>query len=243
MNTRCKSCGKQLKLSEKMLESIAKLGPGKAIRVKCPGCAEAIALDASVVASAQASVKAREEADEKKVEVKKKGAKDFIRPPSPPDIEWLEEGIFDEEQVIEDVPLAMILMQDSDERDKIIESIEGIGYKTEIVKDVEEAIEKMQFTEYSAVVLHSGFEGQGLESSTFHQYMCKMEMSRRRFIFYTLVGREFHTLYNLQALAYSANLVVNDKEIPYFNIIIRKAIPDYEELFGPITEELRIHGK
>jgi hypothetical protein len=68
-------------------------------------------------------------------------------------------------------------------------------------------------------------------------------MSRRRFIFYIVIGKEFRTLYNLQSLAYSANLVVNDTEIPYFNVIIRKAIPEYEELFGPITEELRIHGK
>lgn len=73
--------------------------------------------------------------------------------------------------------------------------------------------------------------------------MYDMNMSRRRFIFYTLVGKEFKTLYNLQALAYSANLVVNDNEIPYFNVILRKAIPEYEELFGPITEEFRLQGK
>lgn len=242
MNTSCNNCGKQLKLSEKMLESLAGLGPEKTVKVKCPGCAGPIVLDSSIVRSAG---KAKPSDLQQKPAAPAAGAsaRGKITPPGPPDITWLEEGVFDEEQVIEDVPLAMILMGESPRRDAIAESIEGIGYKTEIVSSTEQAIEKMQFTEYSAVVLHTDFEGSGLESSAFHQYMCKMDMSRRRFIFYVLIGKEFRTLYNLQALAHSANLVVNDSEIAYFSVIIRKAIPDYEELFGPITEELRIHGK
>ncbi len=256
MNTICRSCGKQLKLSTKMLESIHKLSPEKTIRIKCPGCSEVIELDRSMLSPAP-KVSAAQKPAAQTPKAKPPAAKAdtdasgkpgtagnaFIRPPAPPDISWLEEGVFDEEQVIEDVPLAMILMEDCESRDTIIESIEGIGYKTEIVKNVQDAMEKMQFVEYSAVVLHSRYEGNGLESSAFHKYMCDMSMSRRRFIFYTLVGREFKTLYNLQALAYSANLVVNENEIPYFNVIIRKAIPEYEELFGPITEELRMQGK
>ncbi len=236
MITQCHACSKQLKLSEKMLESIKKLGPGKTIRIKCPGCEEAIVLDSSLLSSGKSG---SPPAAMKKPSSPPKG----VKPPSPPDISWLEDGVFDQEDVIEDVPLALILMENSPHRDSIIESIEGIGYKTEVVTSSEEAMEKMLFVEYSAVVMHSQYEKQNLRTSEFHRYMCDMNMSRRRFIFYTLIGPEFKTLYNLQALAYSANLVVNEAEIPYFNIILRKAIPDYEELFGPITEELRLQGK
>ena len=235
MITQCNACAKQLKLSEKMLESINKLGPGKSIRIKCPGCEETIVLDSSLLTSGKSGSPAGG---------KKPGSrKQSVKPPAPPDISWLEEGVFDQEDVIEDVPLALILMEDSPHRDSIIESIEGIGYKTEVVTSSKEAMEKMLFVEYSAVVLHSQYERQNLRTSAFHKYMCDMNMSRRRFIFYTLIGPEFKTLYNLQALAYSANLVVNEAEIPYFNVILRKSIPEYEELFGPITEELRLQGK
>jgi len=235
MITQCHACSKQLKLSEKMLVSIKKLGPGKTIRIKCPGCEEAIVLDSSLLASGKGG--------SPPVTEKPSPPKQQVKPPSPPDISWLEEGVFDQDDVIEDVPLALILMEDSPHRDSIIESIEGIGYKTEVVKSSKEAMEKMQFVEYSAVVMHSQYEKQNLRTSAFHHYMCDMNMSRRRFIFYTLIGPEFKTLYNLQALAYSANLVVHEAEIPYFNVILRKAIPEYEELFGPITEELRLQGK
>ncbi len=249
MNTTCKSCGKQFKLGEKMLESIRRLGPDRSIKLKCPGCSEPILLSSSMflsenkpVESAPAKAAAAQQAPAAQAR-KQEPSRGDVKPPDPPNISWLENGDFDEDQVIEDVPLALVLMEDSEKRDAIIESIEGIGYKTEIVKNSGEAMEKMQFVEYSAVVLQSDYEGEGLASSVFHKYMCDMPMVRRRFIFYTLIGKEFNTLYNLQALAYSANLVVNEGEIPFFNVIIRKAIPEYEELFGPITEELRIHGK
>ncbi len=239
MNTSCQKCGKQLKLNQKILESVKGLGPGKSIRIKCPKCASAIVVDGSIFG--------KKAAPKKKIEKKQapgqKKQTGFVKPPSPPDISWLKDGLFDEEQVIEDVPLALILMNEHPGRDTIIESVESIGYKTEFVKTGEEAIEKMQFVEYSCVVLHTLFEGLGLKSSSFHEFMSKMSMSKRRFIYYILVGKEFKTLYNLQALGHSANLVVNETEIPYFNVIIRKSIPEYEELFGPIMEELRLHGK
>ena len=83
----------------------------------------------------------------------------------------------------------------------------------------------------------------GLTQSQFHAYMRTMEMARRRFIFYVLMGPDFKTFYNLEALANSANLVVNEKDSVKFDIILRKAIPEYEELFGAFMTELRVQGR
>lgn len=235
MNTSCQKCGKQLKLGEKLLESVKGLSPGKSLRIKCPQCAAAVVVNASLFEERKS--------DAQKIKSPVTSKTTRTQPPSPPDISWIQDGVYDEEQVIEDVPLALLLMKEYPGRDTIIESIESIGYKTELAQTAEEAIEKMMFVNYSSVVLHSLFEGNGLKSSTFHKYMCDMGMSRRRFIYYILVGKEFKTLYNLQALAHSANLVVNETEIPFFNVIIRKAIPEYEELFGPIMEEQRLQGR
>ena len=82
-----------------------------------------------------------------------------------------------------------------------------------------------------------------LEQSTFHAYMRSLTMERRRYIFYILIGNDFHTLYNLEALAYSANLTVNSSDLSHLDIVLRKSIPDYEELFGPFLEELNAYGK
>jgi hypothetical protein len=73
--------------------------------------------------------------------------------------------------------------------------------------------------------------------------MSEMSMQRRRYLFYILIGPEFNTLYNLEALANSANLVVNEKDLLHLGLALRRAIPMYEELFGPFMEELTSAGK
>jgi CheY-like chemotaxis protein len=165
-----------------------------------------------------------------------------VKPPSPPDIAWLKEGTFEEEEVVEDIPQTLILIKPGAKREGIAKSVESIGYQASFVESGKEAMEKMQFVNYASVILHSEFEEGGLEHSAFHQFMREMSMLKRRFIFYILVGPEFSTLYDLEALANSANLVVNDREIPELLTILRKAIPRYEELFGSLMAEISAYS-
>lgn len=246
----CPHCGKHLKLSGKVEATIAQLAPGKLIKLKCAQCGELFGIN-----SEQKTI-VPEEDHREKTEIalqQKKQARiiaatgkktgKIVKPPEAPDLAWLKDGIWDDGEVVEEVPLALVLMRDADARNAVVKAIEGIGYKAEVAESSEEAIEKMQFVNYSNVVLHSQFEGRGIQSSPFHNYLANMDMSKRRYIFYTIIGPEFKTLYNLQSLAFSANLVVNDNEVKHFNVILRKVIPEYEQLFGPLMEELHIQRK
>jgi len=234
----CPHCKKKLELPKKIVENVKGLAAGKTLAVKCPQCSQAIPLQADMMSSSERAGKkgkGQQAGEQKPIR--------SVTPPRPPDISWLKEGRYEGKETIEDVPMALILMQEGSLREMVISSLEGIGYKAELVNSTTDAIEKIQFVDYACIVLHSQYESNGINSSVFHKEMCTMNMIKRRFIFYILIGREFKTFYNLQALAYSANLVVNDEEVPMFDIILRKAIPEYEELFGPIMEELRHHGR
>ncbi len=146
--------------------------------------------------------------------------------------------------MVEDIPKALILMPaDSPGSPVITEALENLGYQPFLVESAEEAIGKMQFVTYASVILHSHFEGSTLEKGAFHRFMRAMQMNKRRYIFYMLVGPEFHTLYDLQALACSANLVVNDKDLSQLPLILRRAIPQYEALFGMIMQEVHTMGR
>jgi hypothetical protein len=224
MTITCQNCNKKLKLSAKIKQSIEQLAPGRTLRLPCPECKEAIPLNQDSLNSESSKPTSS------------------VKPPSPPDITWLKEGTFEEEEVIEDIPQTLILMKPGAKRDSIVKSVENIGYQASFVESEKEAMEKMQFVNYASVILHSDFANGGLEQSTFHQFMRDMSMLKRRFIFYILVGPEFSTLYDLEALASSANLVVNDREIPELLTILRKAIPRYEELFGSLMAEISTYG-
>ncbi len=237
MIVNCPHCNNQLKLNEKVRESIARLEPGRKIKVKCVHCGVPFGLDISSLNPEGGGAKSASTA------TKGDAAQGRIRPPGPPDTGWLKDGSFDEKEVVEDIPRALVLMPESTVRDSVVKAATDFGYRVEQSPTAHEAIDTMRFINYAAVFLHTSFESGGIKSGEFHRFMREMNMSRRRYIFYVLIGEQFETLYDLQALAYSANLVVNDGEIPFIGTVLKKAIPEYETLFGPLMEELRVIGK
>ena len=222
MNITCKACGKTHKTNSKIEKSIRNLAAGQKIRLKCSNCEEQIVLGKESLPG---------------------GGTAHVKPPEPPDTSWLADGDFEEESVVSDIPQAMVLIKDEKTREQVVGALTGLGYRAETVDNVSDAIEKMQFFDYSSIVMHSSFDGNNLNDNSFHKLMSSMSMSRRRYIFYVLLGPEFRTFYNLQALACSANLVVSDKDTAHFGVILRKSIPEYEELFGPFMEELKVQGR
>ncbi len=222
MNITCDACGKVHKANAKIEANIRKLSPGQKVRLKCSQCGEQIALGREILAGTGTAQ---------------------VKPPEPPDTSWLADGDYEEESVVSDIPQAMVLVQDEKIQEQVVGALTGLGYRAETVDNLVDAIEKMQFFDYSSIVMQASFDGKDLEENSFHELLSSMSMSRRRYIFYVLLGPQFNTFYNLQALAHSANLVVNEKDTDHFGVILRKAIPEYEELFGPFMEELKVQGR
>ena len=227
MISNCPHCRVALKFNEpqraKFQQALKALEPGKKLTIKCPQCKKAIQLNADKKTASAAT--------------------GSITPPAPPDLEWLKTGHFQEDEKVEDVPMALVLHPDPAAMAKVKTAMESVGYRVLTADSVEEAIEQMRFISFACVAFHAGFEPGGLENSLFHDYMREMAMERRRYIFYILFGPQFHSLYDMQALANSANLVVAEQDLQYFDIMLRKAIPAYEDLFGPVLEELGAYGK
>ncbi|MGI9537569.1 MAG: hypothetical protein ACR2PB_10885 [Desulfocapsaceae bacterium] len=222
MKITCSACGKSHKSNAKLEASLDKLQPGQKVRLKCSQCGEPITLSRENLQGGSATT---------------------ISPPEPPDTSWLKEGVFDDDEVVSDIPQALILAKPGDTRDKMSSALSGLGYRAETAEQTSDVITQMQFNNYTCVVLNTECVQGSFEDDPLHRFMCFMEMSRRRYILYVLVGPDFKTFYNLQALSNSANLVVNTSDVPHFGVILRKAIPEYEQLFGPYMDEMKIQGK
>jgi len=235
MTTQCPHCQKKLKLSPNIEEGLRLLSPGKSIRINCPQCGQAILLEAGML-TPEMSPATTEYSLPRPTHQK-------VVPPPPPDFSGLSKNMNDDGGgKVEDVPRVLILMPDSPDCRLVAEAMEALGYQPSFAQSAEEAMERMQFVNYASVILHSRYEGSALERGAFHQFMRTMNMNKRRYIFYMLIGPEFHTLYDLQALACSANLVVADKDLSQLALILGKAIPEYEGMFGAIMQETSVLG-
>ncbi len=258
MLSQCPHCRQELNLSaaqqEKLETALAGLAPGKSLKIGCPKCKQPIELSNESRADSAAVLKDvlysdhagdEDQAAVGMVEAIQERPKPVRLPPDapkPPDLEWLKSGVFDEKEIIEDVPHVLILVPDTELNTQATMAFGEIGYQPVYVQSAEEAIDKMQFMNYEAVVLHTSFEGGALEDSSFHRFMQVMSMGKRRYIYYVLLGPSFRTLYDLEALAFSANLVVNDDDVHSLNLILKKSLSDYDDLFGPYVDALKHYG-
>lgn len=226
MLTHCPFCQKSLELTDeqksRVEQALSQLLPGKMLTIKCPFCRSAITLD--------------------KTGLPPQNIANQVIPPPPPNLDWLTSGLYQGEEKVEDVPMALVLHQPDEQRKSIGEALETVGYQVLMTDTVVDAMERMRFVNFSCVVFQANLE-RPLEQSIFHTHMRNLPMERRRYIFYILIGDNFHTLYDLEALAYSANLTVNSSDLRHLDIVLRKSIPAYEELFGSFLEELNSYGK
>jgi len=226
MLTKCPFCLQQIPFTDdqvaRLEQALVQLAPGKLLAMKCPLCRNAISLDKSGNPPQKPAC--------------------VVQPPPPPSLDWLQTGLYQGEEKVEDVPMALVLHQAGEQRKQIGEALETVGYQVFMADTVSDAMERMRFVNFSCIAFQAQLEGT-LEQSTFHDHMRKLSMDRRRYIFYILIGEQFHTLYNLEALTCSANLTVNTSDLRHLDVVLRKSIPAYEELFGPMLEELGVYGK
>jgi hypothetical protein len=240
----CPHCEQELKLSDaqiaKVKTALANLTPGNLLKLGCPNCQKPFELQADGTLSGTG----------KQVKKVSSGAplaprqdRGKINPPPAPDLGWLSSGKEDKKEVIEDTPMFLIVMNKGPGLTTIMDAIDDEGFMPVLADSTEDAIDRMQFINYAGVILHTRHEGDSLDSNNLHNFIKKMNMLRRRNIHYTLIGTEFKTLYDLEALTNSANLVVNDNDVQHFKLILRKSLYDNQKLYGPLADALIKEGR
>lgn len=159
-------------------------------------------------------------------------------PPPPPDISWLSQGRYEARAAVSTEPTALLLMTGEEGRAEVAKAFQGIGYQIALAGSQSEAIARVKAFDFMAVVMDADFSGVSLANSPFHTFMKWLPMQQRRTIHYTFVGPQVHTLYSLEALAESVNLVVNTCDTKHFDVILRKTLAEGNALFQPYVAAL-----
>ncbi len=234
MITHCPKCKKALNFSEKQFakieDALAVVKTGT-LKLKCPHCKIPMELLADGSLADWRQTPRDIATGRKKVE-----------PPQPPDVNWLTTSEFEETETIRDIPRVLILMNPGADRDSVVGAMVESFFQPVAVDTKEEALEQLEAIHFDSVILHSHFDGEPFKQSKVHAILKRMPMNRRRYIFYVLIGPEFSTLYSLEALSNSANLVINDKDAQYVKNIYKKGKAESDELFLPYINALKEHG-
>lgn len=241
MISECPHCNQALRFSDahkqKLAAALEKLAPGRTLKFGCPKCKSPIEITSDGFPAAG------EKKPPAAPDIAQPPARPPVEPPKPQDIGWLSSGELNNDQILDNVPTAMVLMPEDDTKQKVVKSLEEHRYQLYFPETADEAVNSMRFRDFVVVVYHSEYEKAPLKNQDFHRFMMQMSMAKRRAVYYILIGPQFQTLFDLEALTFSANLVVNTREAEYLSTIMKKGRADYEALFNPYTAVLKKHGK
>ena len=190
-----------------------KIPQDQAFNLTCPGCKTKMRVDQHLKSLDAASLVVDEEFDEDE-----------------------EIEIYDEHDKI-----ALILDRQNDDLwDSVLSELE---YKLQRAKSPEHAVHKLRFNQYHVVVFHEKYGDSSLKTSPLYEYIRDMPMYTRRKTFVAVVGENFKTLDNMEALAYSVNLVINQKDIGQLETILKKSIGDNDTFYKVYRETMTALGK
>ncbi|MDD5757741.1 MAG: hypothetical protein PHI06_01515 [Desulfobulbaceae bacterium] len=214
---------------------------------KSPGGNDAFALFPDLMkdvvkVSTQQSGAPRPSSVQRKQAVSALATSTTVTPPPPPDIRWLSDGGEGEKAQIAKGPTALVLMA-GDGRQEISKTFQELGYSIELASSQAEAIRKVTALDFAAVVVDASFIRVPLAESAFHRFMKWLPMPKRRPIHYTFIGPQTHTLYSLEALSESVNMVVNEGDLKHFDVLLRKGLLEHKTLFQPYMARLAQHKK
>jgi len=178
MQVDCSSCNKEINIPDN------KIPQGQAFNLTCPSCKTKMRVDQHLKPPASDPAE----------------SVDAISMVVDEDFEDDEEEIeiYDEHDKI-----ALILDRQND--DLWTTALAELEYKLQRAKSPEHAVHKLKFNQYHVVAFHEKFGGSTLETSPLYEFIRDMSMDTRRKIFVALVGENFKTLDNMEALAYSVN--------------------------------------
>ena len=223
MQITCSSCSREINIPDD------KVPQGQAFNLTCPGCKTKMRVD------------------------------QHLQPPQPaPGFGGEEEGValdaasmlmdqeFDDDDEafeIYDEHDKIALILDKKNHDLWTTALTELEYKLQSAKSPEHAVHKLKFNQYHVVAFHEKFGDTALETSPLYEYIREMPMDTRRKTFVALVGDKFKTLDNMEALANSVNLVINQNEMDQLETILKKSTGENDNFYKVYRETMTALGK
>ncbi len=138
---------------------------------------------------------------------------------------------------------ALVCEPDPALREKINNSLKGMGYQMTMPATAIDALKAMRFHIFDVVVLNELFDTADPQTNGVLRYLENMVMTTRRRFFVALVSDRYRTMDNMAAFNRSVNIVINRKSIDNVGEIIRQGVADNKAFYHVFQETLQKTGK
>lgn len=137
---------------------------------------------------------------------------------------------------------ALIIMEDSTNRSKIVSIVQGLGFYVETTASIAEAFKKMAYQLYPFVLVEDSPEQSHAVAAMF-THMNELDTSQRRRIFLILLSDQLPTGDPMAALHASVNYILGSDSLDYAAQLLSTALTEYRNFYTVYNESMRAAGK
>lgn len=134
---------------------------------------------------------------------------------------------------------ALVCIEEPELQAIVFEQLGGLKYKIHTGLFGEDVTLKLRTHVYDAVVVHENFGGADLEYNQVLNEARNLPMSQRRKQIIVLVGPNMVTADEMQAFAYSVDLVVGTSDASNLRLVLRRCSLRHKDLYGRFMECLQ----
>ncbi|KJU82326.1 hypothetical protein MBAV_005483 [Candidatus Magnetobacterium bavaricum] len=122
-------------------------------------------------------------------------------------------------------------------------TLRALNYNIRVAKDIDDVYDSLKYQRFDVILLNDNFAGGSSENNEVLEFLQTMPIAERRLIFVALVGNAYKSLDNMMAFAKSVNAVINDKDLPHLNAMLKRAIADNDNFYRTFKSVLTELGK
>jgi DNA-binding NtrC family response regulator len=145
--------------------------------------------------------------------------------------------------VEEEGETALICESDPSLREKISAAMKLLGYMITEAVSAKDALKKMRFHPYEAVILNERFDATVPDENDVLRYLESLSMEARRDMFVALITERFRSMDNMAAFNKSVNLIINTKNINDVGTIIKRGVSENAAFYRVFKESMQKMGK
>jgi len=216
MNITCDSCRSKFRVPDE------KIHPQKGATFLCPKCQHRISV------SPPANQPEQElSLDDESLDANEFGVDTFEADDKPFDF------------VEEEGKTALVCEQNPALKKSILDVLRIMEYHITEPENQRDALKQMRYHDFNLVVINEAFDTRNPDANGVLIYLERLHMMTRRNMIVCMVTSRYRTMDHMMAFQKSVNMIVNTKDVPSLDRVLRGGIADYEYSYRVFKETLK----
>lgn len=143
---------------------------------------------------------------------------------------------------VDERPRALVVYDEEATADKLMSTLEGLGYQVTIALNLRDAARQLKFLNFRLLMIQADYFGSSLNGNHLLRAVQALDNHSRRGLLVVLISPELTTLDDLTAFGLSLDAVVNTADLESIDRVLMSIVARAKKFYALYWEVLAEHG-